>query len=518
MKRILFQILLVACIFIASPANTYAQSKIQRGTNTKKTTTETVKKAGDESKKQNSSSTKSTASTKLTTKKDTGKFNFDIIDVSFANTDINGKIIDPYDSKLYAKEIMYLKPRITYKSNNPNSQNATLFVKIFDEAGNLKQGTGSPEGFAYSDQFQPLTTTSHQYLMSGWGNTGRSAYSPGVYRYEFWINGKNIYEKSVRLYSGAPPIVDNSFFKINSATVCSTNENSIVEISNSEDFYSQDVKYLTTRLNYTGLSKADQTIPVYIRIFNSNGVLMGGDQSPEGFTYKTDITIYPGTNTLLFTGWGNTAGGAYKPGDVRIEYWVDGEKIHEGHVTIKDDKEKSKSIKNNGHEWVDLGLPSGKKWASVNIGASKPSDIGSYYNWGKTYTFRKKDASNDIQYNIAGNKSYDVAASEWGGSWRIPSWLEWKELYDNCSTEETKISGRKCIKFTGKNGKSIIVPYGGWYTSDGDLYNKDSGLYWTSDPADNSTLHATGIQVLTSPYRREDMSKWYGLLIRPVLH
>lgn len=194
------------------------------------------------------------------------------------------------------------------------------------------------------------------------------------------------------------------------------------------------------------------------------------------------------------------------------------EKNHDGLVIIKADEEKSKSVKDNGHSWVDLGLPSGKKWSSINLGASNPSDKGSYFNWGKTYTFRKNDPSSTIQFNISGNSSYDAAASEWGGNWKIPSWAEWKELYDYCMTSEEKINGRQCIKFTGKNGNFIVVPHGGWYASDGELCNKNYALYWTSDPNYDSTSYAIGIHVRTNPYRRNTMSKHYGLLIRPILY
>ena len=32
---------------------------------------------------------------------------------------------------------------------------------------------------------------------------------------------------------------------------------------------------------------------------------------------------------------------------------------------------------------IDLGLPSGIKWASCNVGADNPEDYGNYYAWGE---------------------------------------------------------------------------------------------------------------------------------------
>lgn len=521
MKRIIFQILMVVSLLDAIPAGSFAQTKIQRGNNTKKTTTKTVKKAGDATPKHTGTSAKSNTAKKHTAQHSASNFNFEITDVSFANTDLNGKIIDPYDSKLYAKEVMFLRPRITYKSKNADSKDVTIYVKIFDESGKLSKGSTSPEGYSYSDKLQPKTTTSSEYSLSGWGTANRSTYSSGVYRFEFWIDGTKNFEKSVRLYSGAQPIVDNSFFKINSASICSTDENNTVQISSPENFYSGDVKYLTTKINYTGLSKNEQTIPVYVRIINSNGTLMGGDKSPEGFTYKTNVTIKPGVNTLQFSGWGNSAGGAYKPGDVRLEYWLDGEKIHEGHAKIKSNDEKGKNINVSGHvngyECVDLGLPSGKKWASMNVGATSPYNAGTFYNWGKTYSYRKNDSELRLQEDISGNSSYDVARSVWGGSWRLPTSSEWKELFDNCKATKIEEHGMEGVKLTGKNGASIILPRCGWLTHGGETNNPTVGFYWTSTPSNKYNFNAGCVKVFqVGGMIAAELSKQYGMLVRPI--
>ena len=38
----------------------------------------------------------------------------------------------------------------------------------------------------------------------------------------------------------------------------------------------------------------------------------------------------------------------------------------------------------DGHEYVDLGLPSGLKWATCNVDATTPEEYGGYYAWGET--------------------------------------------------------------------------------------------------------------------------------------
>ena len=111
----------------------------------------------------------------------------------------------------------------------------------------------------------------------------------------------------------------------------------------------------------------------------------------------------------------------------------------------------------NSHEWVDLGLPSGLKWASCNVGASAPEDYGDYYAWGETEA-KKESKIIDIGINISGTK-YDVAHVKWGGTWRMPTKADFEELIDNCEWEWTtrnEVNGCKVI--SKKNGESIFIP------------------------------------------------------------
>ena len=139
----------------------------------------------------------------------------------------------------------------------------------------------------------------------------------------------------------------------------------------------------------------------------------------------------------------------------------------------------------NGHEYVDLGLS--VKWATCNVGASSPSDYGSYYAWGETST--KNDYSrNTYKYYENGNyvnigqsisgTQYDVARAHWGGTWRLPTKAEFQELIDKCSWTWTSQNGVNGYKVTGKNGKSIFLPAAGW--RNGTLLGNAGGTgnYW----------------------------------------
>ena len=89
----------------------------------------------------------------------------------------------------------------------------------------------------------------------------------------------------------------------------------------------------------------------------------------------------------------------------------------------------------NGHEYVDLGLPSGLKWATCNVFASTTDDCGMDYAWGEKtvkYKFTQKNSKMNKKKtgDISGNSRYDVARAEWGITWRLPRESEFEELLE----------------------------------------------------------------------------------------
>lgn len=109
---------------------------------------------------------------------------------------------------------------------------------------------------------------------------------------------------------------------------------------------------------------------------------------------------------------------------------------------------------------VDLGLPSGTKWADRNIGATSVTSVGGYYSYGETatkqiYTSDTYTFKSDIT-NIAGTE-YDVATKKYGKGWSIPTAEQWKELFESCTLDYMVINKLYVAKFTGPNGKSIYL-------------------------------------------------------------
>lgn len=157
------------------------------------------------------------------------------------------------------------------------------------------------------------------------------------------------------------------------------------------------------------------------------------------------------------------------------------------------------------YEAVDLGLPSGTLWATMNVGASKPSDFGLYFQWGDTVGYAEDQIGKDKQFSWADYKfsidgsssnfskyttigatlelADDAANANMGGSWHMPTPDQIRELVNTANTTNTwtaqdGVNGRL---FTSKNnGNSIFIPAAG-HAWDGSVGSRGShGYVWSS--------------------------------------
>ena len=190
---------------------------------------------------------------------------------------------------------------------------------------------------------------------------------------------------------------------------------------------------------------------------------------------------------------------------------------HKGETTCPD---------GNHPHMIDLGLPSGTKWACCNVGASAPEEYGNYYAWGETspksvynwdtYQYGSSwDNVVNIGSDIAGTQ-YDAATANWGAPWRMPSLTQIAELRDNCTSTWTTQNGVNGRKFTGPNGGTIFLPAAG-YRWDSDLYSAGSyGRYWSSTLYESGPGIACSLGFSSLSAYWYSYSRFYGRSVRPV--
>lgn len=176
-------------------------------------------------------------------------------------------------------------------------------------------------------------------------------------------------------------------------------------------------------------------------------------------------------------------------------------------------------------DYVDLGLPSGTLWATCNLGATKPTELGNRYAWGETtskssfseydyaYYNRSTMTYTDIGADIAGTE-YDAATINLGKDWRMPSSTEMAELKSKCSWLWTQIGGVNGYKVTGPNGNSLFFPHNAIFL--------DDTRFWTSSKYSNTSNGSNAVYAgFSSSYiygmdATSGIPRYYGFYIRPV--
>ena len=182
---------------------------------------------------------------------------------------------------------------------------------------------------------------------------------------------------------------------------------------------------------------------------------------------------------------------------------------------------------NETHVAVDLGLPSGTKWATCNVGASKPEEYGGYYAWGETeekevysqdaYMYYKNGEYVNLGSDISGTK-YDVAHVKWGGNWCMPTKDDIKELLDNCTYEWTTLNGVNGRKFTSNiNGNSIFLPAAGYRWYGALRIAGEDGYYWLSTQYPDGSSYAYSLYFESYGAYWSDGDRYCGQSVRPVV-
>ncbi len=286
----------------------------------------------------------------------------------------------------------------------------------------------------------------------------------------------------------------------------------------------------------------------YTVTFNPNGGT--GTMSAQTFTEGEAQALTRNAFTYdgyTFTGWNTVQGGSgasYTDGQtitatadmILYAQWTS----NGTNPTPGPDPTPTPSNTLNGHEFVDLGLPSGLLWATCNVGSTTPEGYGDYFAWGETTTkttydwstYRYCNGSNSTLTKYCNKPSYgnngftdnlttleasdDAATANWGSGWRMPTKEEFEELNSNCTVSLTTQNGVNGHLFTGPNGNSIFLPAAG-DRLDSSLLNVGScGYYWSSSLRTDDPGYAWNLSFFSGNYYMSYFNRYYGLTVRAV--
>lgn len=280
----------------------------------------------------------------------------------------------------------------------------------------------------------------------------------------------------------------------------------------------------------------------FVNIFTISFDANGGDGFMDAIQVKEGETITLPTNEIVnykadFNGWNTKIDGT------GLYYADKSNMTPEGDITLYAQWINIKTEgEENGHEWVDLGLPSGTLWATTNVGASKPEGYGDYCQYGayssstvlERYKWYNTEYKMYTKYCGEDGRNVlemidDYASTEWGGGWRTPTRKEFEELINNSIVEWIRLNGTDGYRFSSKiNGNSIFLPAAGSKEDDYNSYIGKTGRYRTSvlfdgplemrllNERDDSSYYLSFSSTsykLVLGYR----DRYYGFTIRPVI-
>lgn len=195
------------------------------------------------------------------------------------------------------------------------------------------------------------------------------------------------------------------------------------------------------------------------------------------------------------------------------------------------------------HEYVDLGLPSGTLWATMNVGAEKPEDYGNYFAWGETIGYDEgkttfdwstykyydtsfkvvtkyctKSTNGSIDNKTELDPEDDAATANWGVNWQTPSDEQLEELINSSYTTVqwttlNRVNGRLIV--SKSNGNRIFLPAAGFHETS--LYNAGLvGRYWSRSLYTGNSYNGTSLDFNSSDISKDCSIRYYGRSVRPV--
>lgn len=279
----------------------------------------------------------------------------------------------------------------------------------------------------------------------------------------------------------------------------------------------------TINLTNVATTEKDQVITVYAIVAPANLSTNNIKVTVHGTGQTTYVQAVPGKNFV--------ARSAY---NIAVETFPTGTNASGEDVSWEEPADPY-----NGHEYVDLGLS--VKWATMNVGATKPEDYGEYFAWGETETKEVYDWSTykycngtdrtitkycyvTDYFDTADNKTTlefkdDVAHVKLGGDWRIPTEAEQNELCTKCTWTWTSQNGINGFIVTGTNGNHIFLPAAGYRFDNSLKIAGFVGEYWSSSLSLNEPIPWCASALVFNIEGEFSTTKLYrsqGQSIRPV--
>ena len=361
----------------------------------------------------------------------------------------NGQTITPTSNlMLYAqwkKDVIYT---ITFNANEGSGTMSALTVKegasqkltsnSFTRSGYTFTGWNTKadgSGTSYTNG-QTITPTSNLTLYAQWKKT---------YTITFNANGGIGAMSALTVKEGASQKLTSNSFTRSGYTFTGWN----TKADGSGTSYTNG-QIITPTANLTLYAQWKKDV-IYTITFNANGGsgTMSALSVKEGASQKLTSNSFTRSG-YTFTGWNTKADGSGTP-------YTNGQTITPTANLTLYAQWKATSGTTAGHDWVDLGLS--VKWATTNVGASKPEGYGNLY---------------DMQDDLQNLKTI------WGTAWRMPKQIELEELIDKCTWKWTTQNGVEGCKVTGPNGNSVFLPAAGWYSVSG-YYSEGEGCYWADE-------------------------------------
>ena len=332
-----------------------------------------------------------------------------------------------------------------------------------------------------------------------------------------------------------------------------------VKGNNTSAYVNEGIVYWSSCLFYNSSSATvlqDRSLPIEHTVTRSFGKTVRAvqEKTEQSGVNRCVISVYSNIAKVqdIVSGSGTYEVGAqveltaqYYLGEAYIFVkWSDGNTDLNRVVTASKDAiyvaEYTRCLRYNGHSYVDLGLS--VKWATCNVGATKPEEYGDYFAWGETQPKEKYDwttykyckGTEITLTKYCGNSSYgnngftdnkivldpedDAATANWEGVWRMPTKAEFDELQNKCTWVWIKVNGVDGYRIIGLNGNSIFLPAAGLMVG-GTLTDVGSdGFYWSSSLRTDNSLYAYGVYFYSDDvyWSYNVDARYYGFAVRPV--